>query len=294
MTEKEEKISLFRYGIIAPVIHGNEQIEYFREMEKKIYDVPFHGRKKYKVATFKKWLMWYRKYGITGLKPKPRFDKGSFKLIDAELENIIKSVISDYRIVSSAQLYRLLLAGGHISSSDFSCATLTKFVKKHQLLTKVEKTARKKFEHQHVNELWVSDFMHGPVINKRKTYLCCIIDDHSRLLVGYGWYESESSLSLELTLKSAIARYGLPKVVYTDNGSAFISENLQMSCARLGIALVHTKPYDPAANDYVSYCTSFAGSGIIFLKGLSGKLFHFPLTGALSAGSSNKYSGLSS
>lgn len=35
MKDKEEKIALFRYGIIAPVIHGNYQAEYFLEMEKK-------------------------------------------------------------------------------------------------------------------------------------------------------------------------------------------------------------------------------------------------------------------
>jgi len=247
MKDKQEKIALFRYGIIAPVIHGNNQGEYFRQMEVKHYDVPYQGQKKFKAATFKKWLVLYRKYGVDGLKPQPRIDKGCFKLINSELENIIKSVISDYRIISSAQLYRLLISGAHISSSDFSANTLSKYVKKHQLLTKTEKTARKRYEKEYINELWVSDFMHGPVINKKKTYLCCIIDDHSRVITGYGWFYSESSLSLEVTLKSAIGRYGVPKVVYCDNGSAYISDSLHMSCARLGIALVHTKPYDPAA-----------------------------------------------
>ncbi len=181
------------------------------------------------------------------MKPKPRFDKDTFKSITLELENIIKSVISDYQIISSAQLYRLLLSGGHISESDFSANTLSKYVRKHKLLEKIDKTARKKFEKEHVNELWVSDFMHGPYINKKKTYLCCIIDDHSRLITGYGWFHSESSLSLEQTIKSAVMKYGIPKALYCDNGSAYISDNLHMSCARLGIALVHTKPYDPQA-----------------------------------------------
>jgi transposase InsO family protein len=191
--------------------------------------------------------MLYRKYGIEGLKPKPRFDKDTFKSINPELENIIKSVLSDYQVISSAQLYRLLLSGGYISESDFSANTLSKYVRKHKLLTKTEKIARKRFEKDFVNELWVSDFMHGPVINKKKTYLCCIIDDHSRLITGYGWFNAENSLSLEITLKSAILRYGLPKVIYCDNGGAYISDTVHMSCARLGIALVHTKPYDPAA-----------------------------------------------
>ena len=247
MTDKQNKIALFRYGLISHVIHSEHQSRCFRELASKSYDVPYLGIKKFKPGTFKKWLLLFRKYGLDGLKPKPRIDKGTFKSINAELENIIKSFISDYQVISSAQLYRLLLSGGHISESDFSANTLSKYVGKNQLLTKVEKTARKKFEKEHVNELWVSDFMHGPTINKKKTYLCCIIDDHSRLITGYGWFTSESSLSLEITLKSAILRYGIPKVLYCDNGSAYISENIQLSCARVGTALVHTKPYDPAA-----------------------------------------------
>jgi hypothetical protein len=31
---------------------------------------------------------------------------------------------------------------------------------------------------------------------------------------------------------------------YCDNGSIFVTSNLQLACARLGIALVHSKPYD--------------------------------------------------
>jgi hypothetical protein len=142
MNEKEEKIALFRYGIIAPVIHGNGQAEHFRTMALKHFDVPGMGIKKFKTATFKKWLLLYRKYGVEGLKPKPRFDKDTFKSINPELENIIKSVISDYTIVSSAQLYRLLLSGGHISECDFSGNTLSKYVRKHQLLTKLGSTTK--------------------------------------------------------------------------------------------------------------------------------------------------------
>jgi transposase InsO family protein len=196
-------------------------------------------------------LLAYRKYGIEGLKPKRRNDKGDFKCIRVELENIIKTVISDYQPVSCAALYRHLIFNQHISETDFSYNTLRKYVSKHQLLKKRDKTARKKYEKANINELWVSDFMYGPYINKKRTFLCCILDDHSRLLTGYGWYFTEGSVSLEDSLKRAINRYGLPQIFYCDNGSAYISENLQMSCARLGIALVHTKPYDPAAKGKV-------------------------------------------
>jgi len=54
----------------------------------------------------------------------------------------------------------------------------------------------------------------------------------------------ENTLCLEHILKEAIRRFGLPLVLYCDNGSLFASAHLQLACARLGIALVHSRPYD--------------------------------------------------
>lgn len=247
MEKKQTEIALFKYSVIAPVMHTENKAKYFRELSNRVYEVPYMGKRKFKWETFNSWLKKYRKYGLDGLKPKFRLDKGISRSIDTELNKIILDYVNNYNIVSSAQLYRILISNGHISKSDFRQQTLAKYVKDNNLLDKTERTPRKRFEKEYINELWISDFLHGPKINKRNTYLCCIIDDHSRVITGYGWYYSESSLSLELTLKKGILRYGLPKVLYCDNGSAYVNTNLQLACAKSGIALVHTKPYDPAS-----------------------------------------------
>ena len=36
---------------------------------------------------------------------------------------------------------------------------------------------------------------------------------------------------------------GDPQKFYTDNGKPFVSQHLQQVCARLGIQLLHAKPY---------------------------------------------------
>jgi hypothetical protein len=64
------------------------------------------------------------------------------------------------------------------------------------------------------------------------------------MIVGSNWALSESTETLEVALKQAALTYGLPKVFYCDNGSVFVSQHLQLVCARLGTALVHSKPYD--------------------------------------------------
>jgi transposase InsO family protein len=90
--------------------------------------------------------------------------------------------------------------------------------------------------------------MHGPYIiagrRKRKVFLIAMIDDCSRCIVGGKFFFHENSVSLQIVLKEAIGRFGQPKALYTDNGSIFVSTNLQLACARLGIALIHSKPYD--------------------------------------------------
>lgn len=97
--------------------------------------------------------------------------------------------------------------------------------------------------------LWIADFMHGPYVKdgkaKRKTYLCVIIDCHSRLITGYGFFFAENTFALEVTLKKAVLTYGVPLRYYCDNAKIFVSGYIHMVCARLGIALLHPDPHEP-------------------------------------------------
>jgi len=46
-------------------------------------------------------------------------------------------------------------------------------------------------------------------------------------------------------LRAAIARHGIPAILYCDNGSCFADESLARTCAVLGIKLVHSQPGRP-------------------------------------------------
>ena len=98
--------------------------------------------------------------------------------------------------------------------------------------------------------MWTLDFMHGPRASAegfrrpRKTYLVAAIDDHSRYVTLADFFLSESYGVLAESLKEAFARHGLPGTLYCDNGSAFSTRDLTLACARLGVALVHSRPYD--------------------------------------------------
>ena len=103
-----------------------------------------------------------------------------------------------------------------------------------------------RFEAERPNHLWTGDALHGPTVAGRKTYLFAFIDDHSRALVGYRWGMAEDTLRLEAALRAGLASRGVPRLLYVDNGSAFISKQLERACAILGIRLVHSRPGEPA------------------------------------------------
>lgn len=48
-------------------------------------------------------------------------------------------------------------------------------------------------------------------------------------------------------LVAALRRHGLPDALYLDNGSTYVGEALRLGCERLGVTLLHARPYDPQA-----------------------------------------------
>ena len=260
--DKRKAIALFKYGLIAPVLSGNVkvQMEYFRQAAKKEYDVPYTGKRKYKARTFKSWLRRYRISGFDALMPKKRGDKGQSRKIDDLLAACIKEAVFKFPFLSCAAIYRMLVAEGNIRVDGITEATLRNYINTNALKEKSVPVPRKKFEKEHLNDLWIADCMHGPYIKcnqkKRKVFLIAAIDDFTRMLPARGWFFNENSICLEIAIKEAIRRFGLPHALYCDNGSLFSTSHLQLACARLGIALIHSKPYDSPSRGYVAYCTS--------------------------------------
>ena len=254
--EKVTAISLFKYGIIAPVLYENieGQNEYFRKVAKKTYDVPYIGRKKFKWETFKSWLRKYRKEGYSGLKPKTRSDKGSYKKLNNTVTTETKNIIDNNPHIKTASfVYKTLIKKGIISPEDFTEQTLRKYIHVNKLFDSKKIKARKKYEMSHINQLWVADFSELRIYtgNKKKrtkkVYLCAIIDDFSRVIVGYNFSFNENIVSLVKAFKDAIKRFGKPQKFYCDNGSSFVSKAFSEINAKLNIALIHSKPYDPSS-----------------------------------------------
>lgn len=250
--DQRTEIALFRYRLICEVLNGNRKnrSKHFKEMAKREYSVPGKREKvKFSWRTFKKWLFLYNRYGFDGLIPSFRSDKNKSRKISKSLQEVITRELEETNLKTISNLYRHLIRKEIITPQMFTEATLRNFLKRKKIsFTKDNRKARKAFEMPHINMLWTADFMHGPYLTvgrkKKKTYLCVIIDDYSRLLVGAGFFFAESSVSLQITFKDAVLTYGVPHKLYCDNGQVFVSGYIHLVCARIGTALIHSKPYD--------------------------------------------------
>ena len=256
-----QAVALFRYAAIAPVLFAaaGTQAGYFRRLAQKELEVPGLGPRRYSVATFKSWLRAYRREGLEGLTPQTRSDTGTSRVITPQLSDQIRQLLADYPTLSATRLREKLIQAGRITSRRISEATLRRHIRQAQLRPSPQPSpkARKHFEKPFANDLWVIDFLHGPRLvcpprnRPAKTYLAAALDDHSRFVTLARFYDRENAPVVVAALKEAFLRHGLPRILYCDNGSAFCSQLLTLGCARLGVALVHSQPYDPASRGKV-------------------------------------------
>jgi putative transposase len=130
-------------------------------------------------------------------------------------------------------------------------STVYRFLRRQGLLRPLEATPpdRRRFEAELPNDLWQSDSLHGPMVledgKQRKAFLFAFLDDHSRLIPHAQFYLTERLDSYLDALRQALLRRGLPRKLYVDNGPAFRSQHLAQITASLGIALIHSRPYQP-------------------------------------------------
>ena len=191
--------------------------------------------------TLDRWIRAYREGGFDALVPAPR------RVANQTPERLLELAVALRReqpARTAAQIHRIIVEA---EGSSPSARTIQRHLKAAGLGWKGGPVSRAlgRFEAEFRNELWTGDALHGPLVDGRRAILFCFIDDHSRLLVGYRWAAREDVLNASRALRVGIAARGVPKAVYVDNGSPFVSGQLLRACAVLGIRLIHSRPGRP-------------------------------------------------
>lgn len=245
--ERAREVGLFRYALIRaaadPALTTRQRGALVRELAVAEHTGPFGDRVRISRVTLDRWIRIWRTGGFDALVPSNRRSEPRTAAQTLELAAALKREVPAR---TAAQIAAILTA--HAGSAP-SARTLQRHFARLELNTRPDGSPPRafgRFEAVAPNERWTGDALHGPVVGGRKTYLFAFIDDHSRALVGYRWGHSEDTVRLEAALRAGLAARGIPRVVYVDNGSAFVSSQLLRALASLGIQLTHSKPGQPA------------------------------------------------
>ena len=107
-----------------------------------------------------------------------------------------------------------------------------------------------RFERAKPNQLWQTDlFTFVLKRQNRRLYLVGFLDDHSRFVVGYGLHASASSALVLEVVRAAIANYGPPQEILTDNGPQYVTwrgkSQFSKELEQQGIRQIVSRPRHP-------------------------------------------------
>ena len=249
-----QAIALFRYGVIADLVHlplGTKGVgDRLREKASQPYAIPGTDGTRVAADTMREWIRHYRDGGFEALYPKPRTDRGKPRRLPPEVAERLVALKAD----NPAWPVRAIIRAAAEEGIDHPLAPSTV----HRLLSREglfdrkppDGADRRRFAFREAGELWMSDVMHGPKVrlgrSRRKTYLIAFIDDATRVVPFAAFATAENVRAFLPVFKNALIRRGLPQRLYVDNGAAYRSRHLALICARLGVVLVHARPYQPA------------------------------------------------
>ena len=256
------EIALFRYGLIAQLVHTppdkGHQEELLREIAARPYRVPGSTRKRVSVTTLRRYLKTYRTDGFDALRPARRADAGAPRAFSPEVLQKAMGLRQEQPARTTQTLVDILQRDETLTLPQaLNVHTLTTHLRQRgQTRRLVGQSAKvyQRFERDHVNSLWQGDAMVGPWLpdpevpgKKRRAHLFCFLDDHSRLVPHAEFFFEEALPRMERVLKVALLRRGVPHAVYVDNGQVYASVQFNAACATLGIQRIQTAPYSPEA-----------------------------------------------
>ena len=252
-----QNLALFRYGLIAefiPLPAGTRGLyARLRAKARADYTIPGSTRTRVAVETLRHWLKDYRRGGFDALLPKGRADRGRARVIPQTVADALISLKEEQPHLSIPQLISAVRQSAAAESLVMPPSTIHRLLSRAGLMRKTAPDAhqyRRRFAFAHAGQLWMSDVMHGPSVavpgrGRRKSYLIAFIDDATRVIPYCAFALSENTQAFLPVFKQALMRRGIPQRLYVDNGANYRSQHLALVCAKLGVALIHARPYQP-------------------------------------------------
>jgi putative transposase len=265
MNPKAEKLALFRYGLIAPLVieplARGELTRRAEEIASRQYDIPDSSRRSLTVDTLLEWANRYRQGGLEALAPKPRQDRGQMRAMTPQLATLIERLKRENPHRTGTTLLRELALSSDQKEPPLSSSTLYRFLKQRGLSERelLAPKAHKKFEASLANQIWQADMLFGPWVQRpgggrMQVFLHATLDDASRLIPHAQFYPSQGLDACLDCLRQAMAARGVPTRLYIDNAKMYRSPQLARIAASLGALIIHSRPYQPEGRGKIERC----------------------------------------
>ncbi len=197
------------------------------------------------------WKKRFTQHGPAGLAEQPRGASTGSRLSEVTKRTIVmlKELHSDW---GCQRISDELLRGPALAASPSAVARVL-----HEAGYQVETRPTRphpekvqRFERAKPNQLWQTDlFTFVLKRQNRRLYLVGFRDDHSRFVVGYGLHASASSALVLEVLRAAIANYGPPLEILTDNGAQYVTwrgkSQFSKELEQHGIRQIVSRPKHP-------------------------------------------------
>ena len=256
-----EAVAIFRATVIGPLLHrelphGQLAAELRALSEQRFRPPGAHSTRTYSVPTLERWLYGMRSGGLDGLRPQPRSDRGFAQELSEELRELLLDIRREHPDASVPLILTTLVEEGRLDLGKVSEPTVRRLYAAHGLRRRAagpegQERMRLRWQAERPGALWHGDVCHvtGCTVGGKGTPVRIhgLLDDASRYVVALEAHTTEKEADMLGMTVDALRRHGKPDALYLDNGATYRGDLLKTACARLGITLLHAKPYDPQA-----------------------------------------------
>lgn len=233
----------FKLGLLSPAIYHSHgyatDAQYFESLSNNVFTLPNGEEKSFSKKTFERWLREINNgtkeeplICANNLKKQKRIDAGVSRKLPDNVISAIGGYLDKVPSARGTDILRRLIKDGYVKENEVTAATVRRAINNYNLRPPVctdTKKKREAFVVPEAGDLWVADtcyFLKIPFDkpNKKWIYVQGIIDDHSRLIVACECYYADTAENFLNTMYKAMSRYSIPRTIYVDHGSPYVSK----------------------------------------------------------------------
>ena len=199
--------------------------------------------------SIQRWVKAFRLHGAAGLEPKRPVSRKSRVAEEVRQQSV--EVKREHPEYGPRRISDILKRFFFMRTSP---ATVHKTLAAKGLVKKAPVKAEKNppkprfFERARPNQLWQSDIL-TIRLGGHNAYLIGFIDDYSRYMTALGLYRSQTAEHVLETYRRAVADYGVPKEMLTDNGRQYTNwrgkTRFEQELEKERVKHIRSRPHHP-------------------------------------------------